>query len=103
MDNDGVHWATGCKSATLLAQSSQKLIEENKNHAINKYRRQWRREGLWRPGQTFAQPPLLAGGPSQLESLGLWGAPQSPACELGGAPAEDEIWCIITSMVGGYR
>jgi len=26
---------------------------------------QWRREGLWRPGQTYVLPPLLARGPSR--------------------------------------
>jgi len=41
--------------------------------SINKVNYQWRREGLWRPGQTFVLPPLLARGPSR---LGVWGAPQ---------------------------
>ena len=47
---------------------------------------QWRREGLWRPWQTFVLPPLLARGPSRLE---VREAPQR-ACVLGGASAEDE-------------
>ena len=50
---------------------------------------QWRRMGLWRPGQTIVLPPLLARGFRRLESVG-----SSPAWVWGGATAE-WIWCTL--------